>query len=82
MAAPGNLYTLDQSFSSLCPGLTMLKLITPCLWCLHITHVAHMDAAGLRDALVQIHKRYPFFLVDAVLLGKGNVGEISVLCHP
>lgn len=41
-----------------------------------------MDAAGLRDALVQIHKRYPFFLVDAVLLGKGNVGEISVLCHP
>ena len=46
--------TLDKSFFSLCPCLVMLKCITPRHWCLHIIHIAHMNAADYMGLLCRL----------------------------
>ena len=48
--------TLDKSFFSLCPVLVMLKLISPCHWCLHIVHIAQMNAADPMVLLCRLVK--------------------------
>ena len=48
--------TLNKSFFSLHPVLVILKSITPCHWCLHIVHIAQMNAADHMALLCRLIK--------------------------